>query len=280
MKIEEAKKLPVLDRLIHWIEERERIRKRKERGDKKPWTDDVILRSFRFCNVIRMDDKVSKWLLENWYEPEFNHPNILPAVVLARHFNLPKTLEAIGFPIAWEPDRMKRVLQLMKDNREKIFNAAYIIASNGEPNKAEMVVNLADHFVRRPPNLNTGSMKKASDKLTQYKGFGYFMAGQVVCDLRWAMEGEWKDKQTWGPVGPGSIRGLNRLFGRDVKKQIDKRQFDQDLRKMRDLCQSRLRPSLLNRMEGIDYENCMCEFDKWERALWGQGKPKQKYRGI
>jgi len=79
MKIEQVKKLDVQERWLYWIKEREKIRLAKDAGDSKPWTDDVILQSYRFCNVRRMDDKVSQWLLNNWYKPYRGHPHMLKA---------------------------------------------------------------------------------------------------------------------------------------------------------------------------------------------------------
>ena len=107
MKIEAVKKLSVSSRLLYWIQEREKVRQLKEAGAPKPWTDDEVLQRYRFCNVRRMDDKVSRWLFENWYQPNFDHPNMLLACALARFINLPASLEVIGFPTQWRPDKIK-----------------------------------------------------------------------------------------------------------------------------------------------------------------------------
>jgi len=37
-------------------------------------------------------------------------------------------------------------------------------------------------------------------------------------------------------------------------------------------------PTICDRLEAIDYQNCLCEFDKYERALQG-GRPKRNYDG-
>jgi len=46
-----------------------------------------------------------------------------------------------------------------------------------------------------------------------------------------------------------------------------------------ELLQCNLPQLLTQRLEAIDYQNCLCEWDKYERALWGEGKPKQLYWG-
>ena len=53
-----------LDILVYWMIERDRIRTAKEAGKPKPWTTDPLLRDYRWCNVRRMDDRVSVWLAE------------------------------------------------------------------------------------------------------------------------------------------------------------------------------------------------------------------------
>ena len=47
------------DRLVYYINERESIRKLREAGYPKPWTQDKILQTYRFCNVNREDDTVT-----------------------------------------------------------------------------------------------------------------------------------------------------------------------------------------------------------------------------
>ena len=45
--------------LIEWMVKREDLRKRKE-ARAKQWTDDLILHKYRFTNVRRRDDRVSR----------------------------------------------------------------------------------------------------------------------------------------------------------------------------------------------------------------------------
>src|SRR4051794_12814436 len=92
-----------IETLIHFIKERESIRLKKEAGQPKPWTIDPILQQYRFCNVIRIEDKVSQWLLHNWYKPSNMNNHCLVAIVMARHINLPNTLERIGYPSGKTP---------------------------------------------------------------------------------------------------------------------------------------------------------------------------------
>ena len=48
---------------LYWICERQNIFWKKYNGQVGPWTDDEILRGFKFTNVYRCLDRVSQYLL-------------------------------------------------------------------------------------------------------------------------------------------------------------------------------------------------------------------------
>ena len=83
--------------------------------------------SVSFCNVYRENDRVSKWIFQNWYEPNTSSLNLSFAACLARHFNWPDTLEVIGFPHTWEPDEVRAKLKYRRDVAKlKVYTGAYI----------------------------------------------------------------------------------------------------------------------------------------------------------
>ena len=278
----EIRKLTPIQRYLYWVEEREAVRLRKEANLPKPWTTDEILRNYRFCNVRRMDDKVSKWLYDNWYKPYYNHPNMLSAVGMARFVNKPESLELLTKDL-FEKDRLywsniTRLLRNRKNEGNVIFNGAYMVRGNDGIDKIECVVR---YYVEPLSNieLDTSSMKNSHKAIFSSYGLGSFMAGQLVADLRWAIEGDWKDKNTWAPLGPGSQRGKNRLQGRILSEKCKQEDFETFLSDLMKICKKQLSSSITSRLEAHDYQNTLCEFDKYERALWDQGRPKQKYSG-
>ena len=273
-----------IDRLVQWILERERIRLLKESNAAQPWTEDPILRTYRFCNVRRMDDLVSKWLLKTWFEPYFNHPNMIYAVALARFINNPDSLKLITESVfkTGKPDfnEVKTKLRKHRDSGETVFNGAYMVRGNDGQDKIECVV---DHYVSPLVDLplsklTTNSMKVAWGQFRSYYGFGSFMAGQVVADLRWAVKGWWGDRMDWAPIGPGSNRGMARLYEEPANPPYKQEDFCECLIWLIKELQKHLPDKIHSRLEAHDYQNCLCEFDKYERTLWGEGKPKQLYR--
>jgi hypothetical protein len=280
MKTAQVSKLSPMDRLVYWMRERESIRLKKEAGEPKPWTDDEILQQYRFCNVRRMDDKVSQWFLKNWYGPYYDHPNMLVACCLARQFNNTEAIEAIGFPERWEPERVDDLLNQRAEQGLTNFGSAYMITGIYGGSKVSQVVwKFIDPIYHKHLRVDTSSMRAAWCQIVGLPGFRSFIAGQVVADLRWAMDGRWRDMLIWAPMGPGSIRGIHRLYDRWIAKPIKEEQFLSELRAIIDYGKAKLPRSITSRMEAHDWQNCLCETDKYVRALLGEGHPKQRYSG-
>lgn len=282
-------KSPLL-RLLYWIREREKIRLAREAGKAAPWTDDEILQSYRFCNVRRMDDKVSKWLLDHWYGPHFNHPNMLYACAFARFINRPESLSLItddvfvkfkglfSWSIDWE--RVKTILRKHRDNGNTVFNGAYMVRGNDGMDKIECVVDYYVKPLREMSKLfDPFHMETTWTNICGSYGMGSFMAGQIVADLRWAFANNWADEaKVWAPMGPGSKRGMNRVHGRDKDAPLSQKEFENELADLT-VVLTDADPDILGRLEAIDLQNCLCEFDKHERTLFEDRRPKQLYRG-
>lgn len=281
--LDRVRKATPLDRLLYFIKERESVRIKKELGLPAPWTDDPILRKYRFCNVRRMDDKVSRWLLRTWYRPYRDHPSGVAACLLARQLNRIETLAAVGFQIKWDAGKVVSTLEDMQRRGLKVFSAAYMITGTLGGTKVEQVVNkvVTPMFRNLPTDLDTSSMESCHASLVGRPGIQSFMAGQIVADLRWMWTGKWFDKKTWAPLGPGSRRGLNRLYGFEPKLTgHTSEEFQSMLQDTIGVLYGNLPTELASRLEAMDLQNTLCEWDKYERALHGQGKPKQLYRPI
>lgn len=292
MRIEQVKKLPVRQRFYYWIRERRQIQLKRASGQPKPWTDDEILRAYRFCNVKRIDDKVSQWLLHNWYVPlggKVEPRTALIAVTVARHFNNIPTLKQLPKPHRYEREWLVDVEKVLRNRKEQglnTFGAAYVISGGtGGPKGgkfSDKITMVLDRVIRplllSPPEIDTDSMYLTHDRLCKYRGIASFMAGQIVADLRWALPGEWRDKDSWAPYGPGSQRGMCRLMGVGPKKnRYNHGQFSYLLK---ELVTDVKREVGVPGIEAMDVQNCCCEVDKYERILWGEGVPKQRYPGT
>jgi len=113
-----------LSLLRYWITERERLRKVKEGGGPKPWTADPLLRDFRWCNVRRMDDRVSRELFERWYPTQSTPGETdLTYALFARLINWPEAVdEVVGHLDSVRPILLERAAR-----GQKVFTGAYVV---------------------------------------------------------------------------------------------------------------------------------------------------------
>ena len=154
-----------------------------------------------------------------------------------------------------------------------------MVRGNDGVDKVSSVIDFYLKDVVALKTVSTDSMELAHQSLANCYGFGSFMAGQVVADLRWAKRGSWVDRNFWAPMGPGSQKGMNQLQDRPTEKAIKQVQFEEELQDLTDRVKKEVPEAITSRMEAIDFQNCLCEISKYNRTFWGVGKPKQLYRG-
>jgi hypothetical protein len=266
--------------LIYWMTERDRVRALKEAGAPKSWTTDPLLRDYRWCNVRRMDDRVSRWLLANWYDDRHDPENQLLDAVYARLINWPDSLAEISE--SRSPEDARRVLAARAARGDKVFTGAYVIPGTPGKNKVDSIIDLIASIEARSQELiGRPSMRETWSALTKFDGLGAFLAGQIVTDLaRQGMGMEWPDAATWAPIGPGSARGVNRLLGRPTIRPVSKLEFEHFMPKLIAILEPRVQDLWRDRgLVAMDIQNCLCEFDKYRRLQLGEGKVRARYDG-
>ena len=118
--------------------------------------------------------------------------------------------------------------------------------------------------------------------MATYRGWGGggFMSYEVVTDLNHTtVLDKAEDRFTWANAGPGAVRGLNRIHGRELNKSLNQKQANEE---MFDLLQLAV-PCITSdiKKETVDMrtiEHSLCEWDKYERVRLGQGTPRSKYK--
>jgi hypothetical protein len=259
---------------------------RRKEGAKPPWTEDPILRDFRFCNLYREDDKVTIWIRENWREPHTDDEDLWFAMCLARIFNQPATLQVIGYPVPFDPipnARMAKKLNAYDKAGNKIFNGAYIVSTNGLSVKKTAYVwqNLQDLWRARKRLRPTeeDTLNSYHINLGQMNGFGSFMTAQVIADLKYHKPLlHAKDWMTFAASGPGSRRGLNYVLGRDKKSNWVEDDWRLELLRLRDKLLPKFERFNMPIPHAQDTQNLLCEYSKYHRAIHEGQMPKQKYR--
>ena len=264
---------------FYYMNARQQILEHRKKDLPPPWTHDKILQEYSFCNVHREDDKVTKWVRENWREPYADHPNMPFSMAVARQINWPPTLEAIGFPERWNPERVKKIMQDRMDRGDKVYTGAYMLTGTLGGTKVEQTVDkILTPLFHNHPEIVSESLEKTWSNYLPHSGFSGFMAYEVVTDLRHTKYlNEAKDIMTWANPGPGAQRGLNRIHGRPVNKSVPKKQLIKEMKDLLDMADDNTL-YFVKPIEMRDIEHCLCEYDKYERVYTGEGRPRAKYK--
>ena len=266
-------------KFFDYLNERHIVYLRRQNGVAYPWTSDAILTEYSFCNVYRELDRVTEWIRVNWREPYADHPNLPFAMSMARQINWPDTLQELGFPEHWNPERLKAIMQGRMNRKEKVYTGAYMLTGTLGGTKIEQTIDkiLTPLYNNHPPMIEN-SLEETWQGYQKYAGFSGFMAYEVVTDLRHTKHlNKAKDIMTWANPGPGAQRGLNRIHHRELNKAIKKPQLNFEMKELLDCSPSYLQGHM-EPLEMRDIEHCLCEFDKYERTRLGEGRPRAKYK--
>lgn len=283
--------------LAGFIRERELLRFRKE-NDLEPWTTDPILSKYRFCNVHREDDKVTRWISENWRTPGRHLKHLWFFMVLARLINNIESLEELPLPSdKWDVNTFLKKMKAREQKGLRVFNPAYIVSTCGKTmNKIDYVAQyiLIPAWKGRNevyPFLGQTLEEYASILQEKVYGVSTFMAGQIIADLKYENPlVAARDWETFAVSGPGSRRGLNRICDRPVDAPWKEKDWHKTLTILRAEIVDKALPAVqlaakmpkgawIHDLHAQDLQNCLCEFDKYCRVLNNEGKaPKQLYR--
>tara|TARA_R100000234_G_scaffold118736_1_gene99845 strand:+ start:6261 stop:7145 length:885 start_codon:yes stop_codon:yes gene_type:complete len=275
-----------LDLYFYWIHERETIRLNKEvERNPQPWTDDPILQKFKFCQVFREEDRTTRWFKRHIRNPWRDDPEVLMATVIFRWFNFietGRTLIRHNLHIEW--NRKKAIEEITK--QDQWVTGAYIVKTPNRMDKVTGVAECISHMwgdreklVERI--LATKSLEKSWEILRDYPYMGPFMAYEVITDLRHTyLLRDAEDILTWANAGPGAMRGLNRLAGRDLDFCRRTHPWNDEMRNLWEISRERLNPNLidLSRFEMREIEGGLCEFDKYSRILNEEGRTRSVYK--
>lgn len=281
--------------------ERYRILLKRRAGEPKPWTTDPVFQAHRFCNVFREDDRTTSWFRENIRSPineiyAINPEIILLSIVAFRWFNRIETWEAIlgsGVELeeifgSWDEDWIRG--ELFDHAKPPYVTGAFIIKTPNGKNKVEGVLWCISEFRKMMKEgkfnhiLSGTSSHESAQRLLETAPFlGRFMAYQIIADARYTklLENA-EDISSWAQPGPGSTRGIGRVFYGEVDKfrygSINEEK--QVIAHMQELMKrskdSKYWPSEWPQWEMQVVQNWCCETDKNFRCIEG-GKMKRKY---
>lgn len=284
-----------------FINEREEVRQRRLAGFSFPWTDDPILRAYKFTNVHRHHDRTSRELRERFYERYYNDDRraILMNCALFRYFGTWEFADAVGWQ-DYDNFNFQGIIEIANGRfrlGQRVFTGAYVITNQGiSAPKQEVVVN---YFLRAlheaTPRLleiaqRTQKWEKVADEMRRINGFGGtgFMTKEILLDTTYTGFWERKDQspdgsfsfpmdwKIWTPIGPGARRGAARVLGDDSANSVSEGKSLWVIQELLSWVPMLWKYS--SELVPTDIQFQLCEFDKYERVRLGQGKPRSRYR--
>lgn len=288
-----------IDEFFWWINERHEIYMKKTSGEPKPWTDDKIMQRYKFCNVFRELDTGTIALrkmcggLRQCRELELLAFNIC----WYRVFNRYEHAQDIGWCPDYEPLRVGILAK--HDAGEKIVTSAHMTYGEKGRSKTDTLLDMcADIWARRSDIadecVQTNSMESVFTLMRKFQGVGAFLAYEMVTDFSMVhLLANATDRLTWANIGPGSKRGLQRLgrvmfvpslieLWKNAEHMLEAHvSVHHPLTYGKDgYADERDESPCKPLFELREIEHSLCEFDKYQRALSGAGRPRMRYDGT
>jgi thymidylate kinase len=291
----------VFDTYWRFAAERQSVFFARARGAAQPWTNDPVLRIYKFTNAYRASDRVSQYLIRRViYREDLPETNaeVFFRIILFKLFNKIGTWEllerALG-PVTYDGysfDAYDRVLGEATANGRTIYSAAYIMPTggrgSGEARKHRLHLRLVERMMadELPKKLaDARSMRNAFELLLAYPTIGDFLAYQYATDVNYSTITDFSEMEFVVP-GPGALDGIRKCFlDRGGLGEAEIVRYMADIQD-REFARLGVKfQSLWGRpLQLIDCQNLFCETDKYARVvhpdipgLSGRTRIKQKF---
>lgn len=291
---------PVYDSYWHFAAERHAIYERRLADAEGPWTQDPILRTFRFTNTYRAADRVSQYLISE-VQYRFGRSQA-PAelffrTLLFKIFNKIDTWELIEArlgPVSWQSIDLAAVDAILDEamlRGERIYSAAYIMPppSFGRARKHSNHLALLERMMQDGLPARVERARKFADVyqlILPYAGLGPFLAFQYAIDLNYSHLLNFSEAD-FVVAGPGARDGIAKCFENGARlppEEVIAHMVDVQEREfaMRGIQFGGL---FGRKLQLIDCQNIFCEISKYARVahpdvlgVSNRTRIKQSYR--
>ncbi|WP_461187956.1 nucleotide kinase domain-containing protein [Arthrobacter sp. Z4-13] len=269
---------------IYWrfAFERHRIFEAKVSGTPGPWTEDAILRTYKFCNVFRAADRVSQYLIRHvcYSDQDHSPEDRLFQIVAFRTFSNIRTWDSLRSILGRNPTiedlrdgRFEAALNTIKLLNGGLYTGAFILCATNAYGRGLKHLNhvdlFTDMFVKNSlakQVLEAPSLKSIYGLLHSYPLMGDFMSYQTAIDINYSELINFSENDFTQP-GPGALRGIAKVFvdtgglsPSDIVMWMVDRQDEAFERLELDFHGLWGRP-----LQAIDVQNLFCETDKYCR---------------
>ena len=289
-----------LDRFFGFVCERQSIwHRRVIEGESPPWTDDPVLRRYRFTNVYRELDPGTRYAIDEILDRDVPGTDRLFNVMVYRLIGRESTHRALGFlrPETFDRERFESVLEDRRRSGHAVFTGAYTVSGyawRGSSNKIENVASLFEEIAADFPSTSrrvfeAASAKDAYEAIRSHPGFGRFLAYQVLVDLLYPLETTGGESllsfspDEWAKAGPGAQRGIGLLAAGRTEDELAVMTWlwenQRDEFRRRSLSFPYRRTDAGEREPSLaDVQNCLCEFSKYRAIQRGECRGRRRFR--
>lgn len=198
-----------------------------------PWTDDEILRDYKFCNVYRELDGGTQAIVKYLRQPDISPQNKLFNIIAYRFFNRRDTIERLFGGLldisAFDRKYYERRFDEIK-RQENIFSNAYLITAHAynpdyRPQDKHVQILLMLDDLRAKINAVIEELRQSSPQeglaviARNVPLAGAFLSGQILLDATYAGDIVDYTGDDFLVVGPGAHWGLNIIFGHKLSKK-------------------------------------------------------------
>jgi len=283
-KLSPAKPTKVFDSYWRFASERQNVFFKRYSRCSWPWTNDPVIKKYKFTNVYRIIDRVSQYLVkEVIYNKRFSSEcsEVFFRIILFKLFNKIETWEKLLAELgeisydSFKVSIYDKILLKLLDKGQAIYSGAYIMPSGknffGYEKKHKNHLLLLKKMMQEnlPKKIEQSNiMQRGFELLKSYPSIGDFLAYQYIIDINYSNITNYSESEFVIP-GPGAKSGIRKCFtdlGGLSEVEIIKLMMDrQDIEFERlELKFERIgnRPLQL-----IDCQNIFCETDKYARMM-------------
>lgn len=293
---------PVFDAYWKFAAERQEIFFKRIGGQSEPWTDDHILKQFRFTNVYRATDRVSQYLIKKViYNSSLDQSpsETVFRILLFKLFNKIETWEVLNSQLGgvgkdtFDLTAYDRVLTHVLSNGGRVYSGAYIMppvrftGTDGVKHRGHLALiekMLNDDIVQRL--AASASLSGMFDILRSYPSIGPFLGYQLAIDINYSNVVDHQESD-FVVAGPGALDGISKCF--ENGDEYDPSDIIEFMCDRQELEFQRLGLEFKRlgerRLQLIDCQNLFCEISKYSRVshpeyagVAGRTRIKQSFR--
>lgn len=291
-----------LDVFWNFIHNRQQIWFRRHiLKENPPWTEDEILRNYRFTNVYRILDPGTQYAIEDILDTSESRRSKLFNDIIYRILGRRETHMSVGFLQlnSFSSEEIERKLRIVDEEKShSVFTGAYTVAPYHQYEGRDKIENIS-HLARDIfsiiddllKNVETSAdFQECYNALKIAPGLGRFLAYQVAVDLTYPLE--CRDGRSfvphsankWARAGPGAQKGISIIRCSDCISQLDTMSYLSHNQK-EEFSKRNIEFNFLSSPSGediqlsmADIQNCLCEYSKYIRINDNPSAARRKFR--